>query len=120
MLLHISPCLTHEGLSTLMAEVTAIINTHLLETELPFLLTPAMILTQKLGEYHQPVNSNKHLATTIYPCPVSEGPKESHLGGVWPDNPATVTHLPIKFGGDGADFDVSSYLGNALTYRNKI
>ena len=27
---------------------------------------------------------------------------------------------PIKIGGDGADFDVSSYLGNALTYRNKI
>ena len=27
----------------------------------------------------------------IYPCPVSEGPKESHLGGMWSGkNPATV------------------------------
>ena len=23
----------------------------------------------------------------IYPCPVSEGPKESHLGDVWPEQP---------------------------------
>ena len=26
----------------------------------------------------------------IYPCPVSEEPKESHFGGVWRSNPATL------------------------------
>ena len=26
----------------------------------------------------------------IYPCPVSEEPKESHFGGVWRSNPATM------------------------------
>ena len=25
--------------------------------------------------------------TPDYTCPVSEGPKESHLGGVWPEEP---------------------------------
>ncbi|XP_066544907.1 uncharacterized protein LOC136712312 isoform X2 [Amia ocellicauda] len=54
MLSQISPsCLTHEVLSTLMAEVTAIINARPLtpistDGELPFLLTPAMILTKKI------------------------------------------------------------------------
>ena len=24
-----------------------------------------------------------NIVSNIYPCPVSEGPKESHLGGVW-------------------------------------
>lgn len=54
MLLQISPsCLMHEVLSTLMAEVTAIINARpltpiIMEPDSPFLLMPAMLLTQKV------------------------------------------------------------------------
>ena len=33
----------------------------------------------QLGEYQLPENSNKHLCTNIYPCPVSEGPKRKPL-----------------------------------------
>ncbi|KAK0155283.1 putative nuclease HARBI1 [Merluccius polli] len=33
----------------------------------------------QLGEYQLAFNSNKYLATTIYPCPVSEGPKGKPL-----------------------------------------
>lgn len=53
MLQQISPsCLTHEVLSTLMAEVTGIVNSRPLvpistDPDSPFLLTPAMLLTQK-------------------------------------------------------------------------
>jgi len=53
MLQQISPsCLTHEVLSTLMAEVTGIINSRPLgpistDPDSPFLLTPATLLTQK-------------------------------------------------------------------------
>ncbi|KAI5085501.1 hypothetical protein C0J45_2267, partial [Silurus meridionalis] len=53
MLQQISPsCLTHEVLSTLMAEVTGIVNSRPLvpissDPDSPFLLMPAMLLTQK-------------------------------------------------------------------------
>ncbi|KAK3506465.1 hypothetical protein QTP70_000933 [Hemibagrus guttatus] len=53
MLQQISPsCLTHEVLSTLMAEVIGIVNSRPLvpispDPDSPFLLTPAMLLTQK-------------------------------------------------------------------------
>ena len=61
-------------------------STHTLEEE-----RESWPVYHQLGEYHQPVNSNKHLLYYIYPCPVSEEPKESHFGGVWRSNPATVT-----------------------------
>lgn len=53
-LLQENVCLSHEVLCTLMAEVMAIINARPLipistDPESPFLLTPAMILTQKVG-----------------------------------------------------------------------
>lgn len=51
--------LTHEALSTLMAEVTAIINARPLvpissDPDSPFLLTPASLLTQKVCTYPPP------------------------------------------------------------------
>ncbi|XP_067380596.1 uncharacterized protein [Channa argus] len=54
-----SSCLTHEVLSTLMAEVCAIINARPIapissDPESPFLLTPAMILTQKTSSSYPP------------------------------------------------------------------
>ena len=60
-------------------------STHTLEEE-----PQSWPVHHQLGEYHQPVNSNKYLLYYIYPCPVSEEPKESHFGGVWRSNPATL------------------------------
>lgn len=60
MLMQTNPsCLTHEVLSTLMAEITAIINARPLapissDPESPFLLTPATLLTQKMSTYPPP------------------------------------------------------------------
>ena len=53
------------------------INTHTQEEPQPWQLY------HQLGEYHQPETPINTL-NNIYPCPVSEGPKESHLGGVRP------------------------------------
>ena len=54
--------LTHDLLSTLMAEVCAIVNARPLaaissDPDSPFLLTPAMILTQKVCTPHPPTGS---------------------------------------------------------------
>lgn len=51
--------LTHEVLTTLMAEVTAIVNSRPLtsvssDPEQPLILTPAMLLTQKVGAHTVP------------------------------------------------------------------
>ncbi|KAM4593953.1 uncharacterized protein PAE49_010961 [Odontesthes bonariensis] len=60
MLMQTSPSrLTHEVLSTFMAEVTAIINARPLvpissDPDSPFLLTPASLLTQKVSTYPPP------------------------------------------------------------------
>lgn len=79
-----SSCLTHEVLSTFMAEVCAIINGRPLtpistDPESPFLLTPAMILTQKMSThlpspvsfektdlYRQQWKRVQHLANTFW------------------------------------------------------
>ena len=68
-------------------------STHTLEEE-----RESWPVYHQLGEYHQPVNSNKHLLYYIYPCPVSEEPKESHFGGVWRSYPATVTFFVALIG----------------------
>lgn len=60
MLQQINPsCLTHEVLSTLMAEVTGIVNSRplvpiSLDPDSPFLLTPNMLLTQKDHSHFAP------------------------------------------------------------------
>ena len=60
-------------------------STHTLEEEpQPWQYTTSSANTTCLS------NSNKHLLYYIYPCPVSEEPKESHFGGVWRRNPATL------------------------------
>ena len=48
--------------------------------------------------YHQLSNTTCSLINTlnIYPCPVSEGPKKSHLGGVCPG--ATLPHWRPMWG----------------------
>ena len=42
-------------------------------------------------KYQLPVKLQINILYNIYLCPVSEEPKESHLGGVWRSNPATET-----------------------------
>ena len=54
-------------------------STHTLEEE------PQQLYHQ-LGEYHLP-ETQINILYNIYPCPVSEGPKGSHLGGVWKERP---------------------------------
>lgn len=60
MLLKVSPAkLTHEGLTTFMAEVSAILNARLLvpastDPDSPFILTPATLLTQKVSALPPP------------------------------------------------------------------
>lgn len=61
--------LTHEVLTILMAEVTAIVNSTPLTTvssdpEQPLILTPAMLLTQKIGA--NPVPNGKFDESDIY------------------------------------------------------
>ena len=47
----------------------------------------------------------------IYPCPVSEEPKESHFGGVWRSNPATFPN---------SSCNSSSLLGSERTLERNI
>ena len=56
-----------------------------------------MTVYHLLSEYQLPVKLQINILYNIYPCPVSEEPKESHLGGVWRSNPATQPMIqPIK------------------------
>ena len=70
-------------------------STHTLEEE-----PQPWQLYHQLGEYHQPVKLQINILYYIYPCPVSEGPKRSHLGGVWRTNPATATILNVLWPAD--------------------
>ena len=60
-------------------------STHTLEEE-----PQSWPVYHQLGEYNQPAKLQINILYYIYPCPVSEGPKRSHLGGVWRRNPATA------------------------------
>ena len=46
-------------------------------------------LYHQLANYHLPETPNKYLVQHL-PCPVSEGPKGSHLSGVWKEQPCHI------------------------------
>ena len=48
----------------------------------------------------------------IYPCPVSEEPKESHFGGVWRSNPATTPNW--AFSSQGKVYHIWMLLNGCL------
>ena len=72
-------------------------STHILEEE-----PQPWQLYHQLGEYHLP-NLQINILNYIYPCPVSEGPKESHLGGVWRVVGRTLPHWRPMWGPSDQD-----------------